>query len=124
MPKQIIETIFFDERSVFDFAEVSGDKNKIHLDSAYASTTFFKKPIVHGAFAISKLSAIIAKKYINVILLEMNYKFLKPIFVNSSVKVVIDYEETGETKESNFKFLNSSEEVCIIGTYKTKEKFI
>jgi acyl dehydratase len=32
------------------FAEVVGDLNPIHIDEEFASTTSFKKRIVHGAF--------------------------------------------------------------------------
>ena len=33
---------------VFSFAEVSGDKNPLHLDDEYAKNTMFKGRIAHG----------------------------------------------------------------------------
>ncbi len=52
------ETFSFTQDQVNSFAEITGDKNPIHLDEKYAIDTVFKKPIVHGmltAGIISKL---------------------------------------------------------------------
>jgi 3-hydroxybutyryl-CoA dehydratase len=36
------------EADIIAFAEVTGDKNPIHLDARFAATTMFKRPIAHG----------------------------------------------------------------------------
>lgn len=41
------------------FADVSGDRNPVHLDSAYAATTLFKEPIAHGMLSAAYISAVI-----------------------------------------------------------------
>lgn len=123
MSKNIKKSFLFDKESVKIFSEISEDKNKIHLDEEYASKTFFKKPIVHGVFVISKLSAMIAENYINVILMSMEYKFLKPIYVGTKVEIEISSEDIGEKKNSIFKVTDVDNNICITGQFKTKEKF-
>jgi len=50
------------EADVIQFAEVSGDKNPIHLDKEYASQTRFKERIAHGMFTASLISAVIGTR--------------------------------------------------------------
>jgi 3-hydroxybutyryl-CoA dehydratase len=40
------------------FAEVTGDKNPVHLDRDYAARTIFKKPIAHGMLTAGYISAV------------------------------------------------------------------
>jgi acyl-CoA thioesterase FadM len=49
----------FTPADVSAFAELSEDRNPIHLDTAFAATTRFGKPIVHGALAVSLISALL-----------------------------------------------------------------
>ena len=44
---------------VFSFAEVSGDKNPLHLDDEYAKNTMFKGRIAHGMIGAGIISAAI-----------------------------------------------------------------
>ncbi len=43
---------------IAQFAEVTGDKNPVHLDEAYAARTIFKKPISHGMLTAGYISAV------------------------------------------------------------------
>ena len=38
----------FTERDVKSFADLSGDRNPIHIDPQYCAQTKFAKPVVHG----------------------------------------------------------------------------
>jgi 3-hydroxybutyryl-CoA dehydratase len=42
------------------FAEVTGDKNPVHLDAEYAAKTIFKEPIAHGMLTAGYISAVFA----------------------------------------------------------------
>lgn len=46
------------ESDIAAFAEVTGDKNPVHLDEAYAAKTIFKTRIAHGMLTAGYLSAV------------------------------------------------------------------
>lgn len=56
---QYQEPVTFTQERVNTFAEVTGDKNPIHLDEAYAAKTPFGKPIVHGFLAGAVFSKVL-----------------------------------------------------------------
>ncbi|HXE70451.1 MAG TPA: MaoC family dehydratase [Hyphomicrobiaceae bacterium] len=43
---------------VLSFAEVTGDRNPVHLDADYAAKTIFKEPIAHGMLTAGYISAV------------------------------------------------------------------
>lgn len=45
-------------KNVFEFSEITGDKNPLHLDEEYAKTTSFKGRICHGMLAASLFSTL------------------------------------------------------------------
>lgn len=46
------------EADIIAYAEVSGDKNPVHLDAEYAARTPFKTCIAHGMLTASYISAV------------------------------------------------------------------
>lgn len=46
------------EKDINAFAEVSGDRNPVHLDAAYAAGTMFKERIAHGMLSAGYISAV------------------------------------------------------------------
>ena len=46
------------ENDIVTFAEVTGDKNPVHLDRAYAAKTIFKDLIAHGMLTAGYISAV------------------------------------------------------------------
>ena len=54
------------------FANISGDKNKIHLNNKIAEQYFFRKPIVHG------IDVLLVS--LNKFLLKNKYKEIKYMF--------------------------------------------
>ena len=46
------------EADILAFAEVTGDKNPVHLDAAYAAKTIFNEPIAHGMLTAGYISAV------------------------------------------------------------------
>lgn len=46
------------EADIIAFADVTGDKNPVHLDADYAARTMFKERISHGMLTASYISAV------------------------------------------------------------------
>ena len=46
------------DAEILSFADVSGDRNPVHLDPAYAAKTMFKTPIAHGMLTAGYISAV------------------------------------------------------------------
>jgi len=63
------------------FAEVSGDRNPVHLDSEFASSSIFGGIIAHGLLTASFISALIANELPGPgsIYLSQSLRFLKPV---------------------------------------------
>jgi len=74
---------------VLGFARLSGDENPLHTDPAYAGTTNYGAPIVHGAFQISLGSALIGMHLPGrrVVLGSVRSRFPAPLFYPCKVRV-------------------------------------
>jgi 3-hydroxybutyryl-CoA dehydratase len=82
------------------FAELSGDWNPLHTDTAYAERTSYGRPILHGAFSAGLVSRM-AGMHIpgrDCLLHGINLKFVSPIFPPARLRVrgVLASEKAGE----------------------------
>jgi 3-hydroxybutyryl-CoA dehydratase len=82
------------------FAEVSGDKNPIHLDEDFAATTQFGEIISHGMLTASYISAIIGMRLPGpgCIYLSQSLKFLAPVMVADEVQTHVRVISLNEEK--------------------------
>ena len=90
--------VHYTSNKVAIFADVSGDRNPVHLDQEFAQTTIFKKPIVHGIFVASQISALIADDLPGPgsIYLFQDLNFLAPVYHDDLITcrlVVTDVKE-------------------------------
>ena len=82
------------EKDIIQFANISGDFNRIHLDENYAKNTRFKKRIAHGMYISRFISSIIANKLPGEgsIYLSQTLNFLNPVYIGdyitTSVKII------------------------------------
>ena len=91
----------FSQDEVKRFAEVTGDKNPVHLDAAYAATTMFKRPIMHGMLSASLFSKVFGTLFPGegTIYLKQSLAFLKPMYVDTQYEAVFTVKEI--TPEKN-----------------------
>ena len=85
----------FNQKNVIAFAEVTGDKNPVHLDESYAAKTIFKKPIVHGMLGASLFSKVFGTLFPGegTIYLNQTLNFLKPMYVDENYEAVFEVKE-------------------------------
>jgi acyl dehydratase len=83
-----IQPLRYSQKDVEKFAEVTGDNNPIHIDSAYAANTIFKKPIIHGFLGGSVFSKVFGTIFPGegTIYLKQSMEFKRPMYVDT------DYE--------------------------------
>lgn len=77
------------------FAAVSGDRNPVHLDAAYAATTQFKERIAHGMLSGALISAAIATVLPGpgTIYLGQTLRFTRPVKLGDDLKVELEVLE-------------------------------
>ena len=81
------------DKDIEMFAEVSTDRNPVHLDDAYAQDTIFEGRIAHGMLTAGLISAVIGEQLPGhgTIYMSQNLKFLAPVrpgdLVYAEVKV-------------------------------------
>lgn len=74
------------------FATLSGDDNPLHLDPAYAATTRFEQPIVHGVLVAGLLSALIGTRLPGPgsIYLSQTLRFERPVRPGTTVTARVE----------------------------------
>jgi 3-hydroxybutyryl-CoA dehydratase len=80
---------------VASFAEISGDRNPIHLDETYAATTPFRGCIAHGVFTASFVSTAIATRLPGPgsIYISQSLNFRAPVMIGADVETTIEVIE-------------------------------
>ena len=81
----------FDSDEVFAFAELSLDRNPIHLDENYAEHGLFGKRIVHGFLVGSLISAVFGTKLPGegAVYLHQEMNFRKPVFHGDEITATV-----------------------------------
>lgn len=69
------------------FAELSGDRNPIHLDDEYAATSRFGHRIAHGMLAASLISTVLGTELpgTGTVYLSQNSRFVAPVYPGDTV---------------------------------------
>ena len=94
------ESIEITEELVEKFAEITGDKNPIHMDGKYAESTIFGKRIAHGMLVASYFSKIIANVYPGEgsIYVSQSLQFIKPCYIGETLMYVINLIKKDKNK--------------------------
>lgn len=80
------------EAVVAAFADVSGDRNPVHLDPAFAATTPFKERIAHGMLSAAYISALIGMSLPGpgAIYVSQTLQFRRPVKLGATVATRVE----------------------------------
>ena len=87
------------------FAEVSGDRNPVHIDAEYAATTMFKERIAHGMLSAAYISAVFGMQLPGpgAIYISQTLNFKAPVKIGDTVVTTVKVAELiPEKKRARF----------------------
>jgi 3-hydroxybutyryl-CoA dehydratase len=67
------------------YAELTLDRNPIHLDEAFAARTPFGKPIAHGTLSLNAIWQALRAHAIDAANADVSIKFVAPVFVGDEL---------------------------------------
>lgn len=88
------------DRDIELFAEVSTDRNPVHLDDAYAQDTIFEGRIAHGMLTAGLISAVIGEQLPGhgTVYLGQTLKFMAPVRPGDMVRAEVQVESIDHAK--------------------------
>lgn len=88
-------TKVIDEHAINLFAEVSEDRNPIHLDQAAGEASIFKTRIAHGMLSAGLFSALIGERLPGhgSIYMSQNLRFTAPVRIGETVTATVTVTE-------------------------------
>lgn len=77
---------------VVGFAEITGDRNPIHLSEHFAARTPFKGRIAHGLYTAGLISAVIGTRLPGpgAIYISQTLRFLAPVKIGDTVEAIVE----------------------------------
>jgi 3-hydroxybutyryl-CoA dehydratase len=93
------------EADIVAFAEISGDKNPVHIDAQYAAGTMFKERIAHGMLSAAYISAVFGMKLPGpgAIYISQTLNFKAPVKIGDTVVTTVKVIElVPEKKRARF----------------------
>jgi 3-hydroxybutyryl-CoA dehydratase len=92
-------------QNVMAFADITGDRNPVHLDADYANTTMFKGCITHGMLTASYISAVFGMQLPGpgAIYVSQSLNFKGPVRVGDTVITTVQVVELLQRQRVRFK---------------------
>ena len=127
--KHVTDTRTISEEDILQFAELTGDNNRIHVDPEYSKTTQFGKQIAHGALGLSLALGLVWKTgFMDGTVIAFReireWKFVKPVFIGDTIHVELETTETkplprigGGSVTVKSEVFNQDNEVCHRGVW-------
>ena len=86
---------------VVGFAEITGDRNPIHLSEHFAAKTPFKGRIAHGLYTAGLISAVIGTRLPGpgAIYISQTLKFLAPVKIGDTVDAIVEVNELNAERQ-------------------------
>ena len=83
-----------------EFAELSGDHNRIHLDEEFARSTRFGQRIAHGMLSGAFISAVLGNEFSasKIVYLGQTMRFTAPTFIRDTITTTATVTRIREEK--------------------------
>ena len=80
------------EKMVWEFAELTGDYSRIHVDKEFAKSTRYRRPIAHGLIAGSFISTVMGTELpgSGTIFLDQQIEFLLPVYYDDTITATVE----------------------------------
>jgi len=90
----------FGDAEIEKFAQLTGDRNPLHMDAAFAARTRFKRRIAHGILSASLASTCIGMHLPGpgAIYLDQTLRFVKPVYVGDTIILTATVSHIREDK--------------------------
>ena len=110
----------YTQEQVVAFAEITGDNNPIHIDSEFAKTTPFGRPIMHGFLSSAVFSKVFGTLFPGegTIYMSQSMKFRSAMFVDTEYTAIFEVTSHNEEKHSgtiSCLIVDSEGKECIVG---------
>ena len=82
------------------YSEITGDRNPLHFDPAFAAATKFGRLVVQGGLTTGLLHALVAQDMPGpgTVFLSQNWKFTAPVFIGDTITAEAEVTSVHETK--------------------------
>ena len=80
------------EADIQGFADLTGDRNPLHLDAEFARRSRFGRPIAHGLLVAGIISAALGTRLpgAGAIYVSQSLRFLKPVYPGDTVTATVE----------------------------------
>jgi acyl dehydratase len=98
--QRAVRTLTLTADHVRQYAEISGDRNPLHFDEAFAARTRFKRLVVQGGLTTGLLHALVATDLPGpgTVFLSQNWKFTAPVFIGDTITAEAEVVKVHATK--------------------------
>jgi acyl dehydratase len=82
------------------YAEITGDRNPLHFDDAFAAGTKFGRRVVHGGITAGILNALVAEDLPGpgTVFMSQALDYVAPVFVGDTITGTVEVLEVHATK--------------------------
>jgi len=113
-------SITLTEDHVRAYAQMTGDFNPLHFDSAFVARTKFKRLVVQGGLTTGLLHALVAMDMPGpgTVFLSQNWKFTAPVFIGDTITgeaVVVSVHETKPVTQLKIRVARLPDETVLEG---------
>jgi acyl dehydratase len=113
-------SITFTADHVEAYARLTGDRNPLHFDEAFASQTKFGRLVVQGGLTTGLLHALVAMDMPGpgTVFLSQNWKFTAPVYIGDTITAeaeVLSVHEAKPVTQLSIRVVRASSEVVLEG---------